>query len=67
MPLLVDTGSGEIVLFKARLPVALLPLPWKGERTIKHASGVAHLQRYELRQATLGELDFERGQLGWSR
>jgi predicted aspartyl protease len=55
MQLLVDTGSGELVLFKARMPVALLPLPWKGERIIQHASGVARMRRYELRQATLGE------------
>ncbi len=52
--LLVDTGSGDLVLFKSRMPAALLPLPWKGEKIVQHASGAARLLRYELRQATLG-------------
>jgi predicted aspartyl protease len=55
MQLLVDTGSRDLVLFKARMPVALLPLPWKGEKIVQHASGAAHLLRYELHQATLGD------------
>ncbi len=55
MQLLVDTGSRDIVLFKARMPVTLLPLPWKGEKIVQHASGAAHLLRYELRQATIGD------------
>jgi predicted aspartyl protease len=53
--LLVDTGSRDLVLFKSRMPAALLPLPWKGEKIVQHASGAAHLLRYELRQATLGD------------
>ena len=48
--LLVDTGSRDLVLFKSRMPAALLPLPWKGEKIVQHASGAAHLLRYELRQ-----------------
>ena len=55
MQLLVDTGSSDLVLFKARMPVALLPLPWKGDKIVQHASGAAHLLRYELRQVTLGD------------
>ena len=39
--LLVDTGSRDLVLFKSRMPAALLPLPWKGEKIVEHASGAA--------------------------
>jgi predicted aspartyl protease len=59
MQLLVDTGSRDLVLFKSRMPAALLPLPWKGDKTILHASGVAHLLRYDLRQVTLGDQHWE--------
>ena len=55
MQLIVDTGSSDLVLFKARMPISLLPLPWKGDKIVQHASGVAHLLRYELRQVTLGD------------
>jgi predicted aspartyl protease len=54
MQLLVDTGSRDLVLFKSRMPQALLPLPWKGEKIVQHSSGEAHLLRYELRHVTLG-------------
>jgi predicted aspartyl protease len=54
MQLLVDTGSRDLVLFKSRMPKALLPVPWKGEKIVQHASGEAHLLRYELRQVMLG-------------
>jgi Aspartyl protease len=54
MELLVDTGSRDLVLFKSRMPVSLLPIPWKGEKVIQHASGAAHLLRYELDQVRLG-------------
>ena len=59
MQLLVDTGSRDLVLFKSRMPAPLLPLPWKGDKTILHASGVAHLRRYDLRQVTLGDQHWE--------
>ena len=53
--LLVDTGSRDLVLFKPRMSATLLPIPWKGEKVIQHASGLAHLRRFELRQVTLGD------------
>ena len=52
--LLVDTGSSDLVLFKARLPSALANSPWKGDKTVHYASGAARLRRLELRQARLG-------------
>jgi predicted aspartyl protease len=52
--LLVDTGSRDLVLFKSRMPADLLPIPWKGEKLIQHASGVARLARYEFPHVTLG-------------
>jgi hypothetical protein len=55
MHLLVDTGSRYLVLFKSRMPATLLPVPWKGEKVVQHASGPAHLRRFELRQMTLGD------------
>jgi len=58
--LLVDTGSRDLVLFKSRMPAALLPVPWKGDKVIQHASGLAHLLRYDLRQVTLGGQSWER-------
>ena len=55
MQLLVDTGSSDLVLFKSRMPAALLPVPWKGEKVVQYASGPAHLRRFELRQITFGD------------
>ena len=43
------------MLFTSRMPAPLLPIQWKGEKLIKHASGVAHLVRYELPHVTLGD------------
>ena len=43
--LLVDTGSSDLVLFKARMPAALLGAPWRGDKTVQYASGAARLQR----------------------
>jgi hypothetical protein len=53
--LLVDTGSGDLVLFKSRIPVALANAPWRGDKTVQYASGGARLRRLELRQVGLGE------------
>jgi len=55
MQLLVDTGSRDLVLFKSRLPAELLPLPWKGDKVVYHASGSSRLRRIELSQASLGD------------
>ena len=55
MHLLVDTGSRDVVLFKSRMSASFLPIPWKGEKLIQNASGLAHLRRFELRQVTLGD------------
>ena len=52
--LLVDTGSSDLVLFKSRLPAALLDTPWRGDKTVQYASGVARLERLSLRQVRLG-------------
>ncbi len=52
--LLVDTGSSDLVLFKTLMPAALSGAPWRGDKTVQYASGVARLQRLELRQAGLG-------------
>lgn len=51
---LVDTGSADLVLFKARMPAALSDPPWKGDKTVQYASGAARLLRLDLRQAGLG-------------
>ena len=53
--LLVDTGSSDLVLFKERMPAALSGAPWRGDKTVQYASGVARLRRLELRQVGLGE------------
>ena len=53
--LLVDTGSSDLVLFKERVPAALSGAPWRGDKTVQYASGVARLRRLELRQVGLGE------------
>jgi hypothetical protein len=52
--LLVDTGSTDLVVFKTRLPAALSGARWRGEKTVRYASGVARLQRLDLRQVGLG-------------
>jgi Aspartyl protease len=52
--LLVDTGSPDLVLFKARMPAALSNPPWKGDKTVQYASGPARLTRLELRNTGLG-------------
>ena len=52
--LLVDTGSSDLVLFKSRMPAALSPIPWRGDKTVQYASGAARLQRLDLRQVRLG-------------
>jgi hypothetical protein len=43
-----------VVLFKSRLPVEFLPLPWKGDKVIRHAAGSERLLRFERGPATLG-------------
>ena len=58
--LLVDTGSSDLVLFKTRMPAALADAPWKGDKTVQYASGVARLRRLELRQAGLGTHTWDR-------
>jgi predicted aspartyl protease len=58
--LLVDTGSRDIVLYQSRLPAALSDAPWKGDKTVQYASGVARLRRLELRQVGLGEHVFDK-------
>jgi predicted aspartyl protease len=58
--LLVDTGSPDIVLYKSRLPAAVSDVPWKGDKTVQYASGVARLRRLELRQVGLGEHVFDK-------
>jgi hypothetical protein len=52
--LLVDTGSGDLVLFKTRMPAALSHAPWRGDKTVQYASGAARLRRLELRQVGFG-------------
>jgi Aspartyl protease len=52
--LLVDTGSSDLVLFKSKMPAALSDPPWRGDKTVRYASGVARLQRLNLRQVRLG-------------
>jgi hypothetical protein len=60
MQLLVDTGSRDLVLFKRRMPAALLPVPWRGEKVVQQASGPAHLRRFELSQVILGDQHWDR-------
>jgi predicted aspartyl protease len=60
MQLLVDTGSRDLVLFKRRMSPALLPVPWKGEKVVQHASGLAHLLRFDLPEVTLGNQHWDR-------
>jgi predicted aspartyl protease len=58
--LLVDTGSPDLVLFKARMPASLSNPPWKGDKTVQYASGPARLTRLELRDAGLGTLTWDK-------
>ena len=58
--LLVDTGSSDLVLFKTRMPAALLGAPWRGDKTVQYGSGAARLQRLELRHAGLGAVTWDR-------
>jgi hypothetical protein len=55
MQLLVDTGSRDLVLFKSHMAAWLLPIPWKGDKLLFHASGAARLFKYDLSQVTLGD------------
>jgi Aspartyl protease len=59
MRLLVDTGSRDLVLFKSRMPAAVLPLPWKGDKVVRHVSGSARLLRYDLRDVSLGDAHWD--------
>ena len=52
--LLVDTGSSDLVLFKSKMPDGLSGTPWLGDKTVRYASGVARVQRLNLRQVRLG-------------
>jgi len=52
--LLVDTGSRDLVLFKARMPAALSNAPWRGEKILQYGSGAARLRRLDLRGPGLG-------------
>jgi hypothetical protein len=58
--LLVDTGSSDLVLFKSRMPSALSPFPWRGDKTVQYAFGAARLQRLDLRQVRLGARVWDR-------
>jgi hypothetical protein len=53
--LLIDTGSPDLVLFKTRL-ATILPnhQQWRGDKTVRYASGPARLRRIVLRDVTLG-------------
>ncbi len=58
--LLVDTGSSDLVLFKSRMPAALSPIPWRGDKTVQYSSGAARLLRLDLRQVHLGSRVWDR-------
>src|SRR5262245_15374680 len=62
---LIDTGSADLVLFKARMPAGLSDPPWQGDKTVHYASGAARLLRLELRQAGLGSHVWDKLQ-AWS-
>jgi predicted aspartyl protease len=63
--LLVDTGSSDLVLYKSRVPDALSSARWRGDKTVRYASGVARLQRLDLRQVGLGGHVFDKLE-GWT-
>jgi Aspartyl protease len=52
--LLVDTGSSDRVLFKTRMPAALSAAPWRGEKSVEYASGIARLRKLDLGHVGLG-------------
>jgi Aspartyl protease len=52
--LLVDTGSSDLVLFKTRMPAALSAAPWRGEKSVEYASGIARLRKLDLGHVGLG-------------
>ena len=58
--LLVDTGSSDFVLYKSRLPAPLSSAPWRGDKIVRYASGVARLQRLDLREVGLGDHVWDR-------
>jgi hypothetical protein len=58
--LLVDTGSRDLVSFKAWTPTDLQPTAWRGAKTVRYASGPARLVRLELRQVGMGGHTFDR-------
>jgi hypothetical protein len=63
--LLVDTGSGDLVLFKSpRVLAAISGAPWSGDKTVQYASGVARLRGLYLRQVRLGPNHWEQ-LTGW--
>jgi len=63
--LLVDTGSSDLVLFKSRMPAALAGAPRRGDKIVQYASGVARLQRLDLRQVGLGARVWDRLPAWW--
>jgi len=65
MQLLVDTGSRDLVLFKSRMPAALSGAPRRGDKIVQYASGVARLQRLDLRQVGLGARVWDRLPAWW--
>ena len=58
--LLVDTGSSDLVLFKSKMPAVLSGAPWRGDKTVQYASGVARLRRLDLRHVRLGARVWDR-------
>ncbi len=52
--LLIDTGSGDLVLFKTRMPAALSNPLERGDKIVQYGSGPAHLRRLDLRSPSLG-------------
>jgi Aspartyl protease len=57
---MVDTGSSDLVLFKSRMPAAVSGAPWRGDKTVQYASGVARLQRLDLRLVRAGSRVWDR-------
>jgi predicted aspartyl protease len=52
--LLIDTGTSDLVLFRGRMPAALADMPWRGDKTVRYASGPARLRRLDLHDVRLG-------------